>query len=68
MAAIISLRNIIDDDRESIMTWLRRNVKYTDYLIDRISVTFINDDATAFCLRFGIQAATQNPELLNRKR
>ncbi len=67
MAAIIPMRNI--NDRAVIQDWLITNVKYTDYLIDRVSLTFINDDdATAFCLQFGIQTATQNPELLNRTR
>jgi hypothetical protein len=69
MAAIISLRDVINDDRIDIWAWLTRNIKYEDYLIDPRSITFINDDdATAFVLRFGIQPATQNPELLNRKR
>lgn len=69
MAAIISLRSITNDDRTNVWTWLIRNIKYEDYLIDSISLTFINDDdATAFCLTFGMQPATQNPELLNRKR
>ena len=67
MAAIISLRDV--DDRTDIWTWLTQNIKYKDYLIDNRSITFINDeDASAFVLRFGIQPATQNPELLNRKR
>lgn len=67
MAAIIPMRNV--DDRVAIWEWLITNIKYEDYLIDRVSLTFINDDdATAFCLRFGMQTATQNPELLNRER
>jgi hypothetical protein len=69
MAAIISLRNITSDDRTDIWAWLIKNIKYEDYLIDNISITFINDDdATAYCLRFGVMPATQNPELLNRTR
>ena len=64
MAAIISLRNITSDDRTDIWAWLIKNIKYEDYLIDNISITFINDDdATAYCLRFGVMPATQNPEL-----
>jgi hypothetical protein len=67
MAAIISLRDI--GYKEELWAWLMQNIQYEDYLIDNVSLTFINDDdATAFCLRFGMQTATQNPELLNRKR
>jgi hypothetical protein len=69
MAAIISLRDTITDDRTNIWAWLIQNIKYEEYLIDSRSITFINDnDATAFCLKFGMQTATYNPELLNRKR
>lgn len=67
MASIISLRDV--GDRTELWLWLMQNIKYEDYLIDNRSITFIDDaDATAFCLRFGMQTATQNPELLNRKR
>lgn len=67
MAAIISLRDV--NDHTEMRAWIIQNVKYEDYLIDNRSITFINDeDATAFCIRFSMQPATQNPELLNRKR
>lgn len=68
MAAIVSIRTHRDLHNE-FQLWLVKNLEYNTYIIDRISVTFENDDdALAFCLRFGMQAATQNPHLLNRKR
>ena len=68
MAAIVSIRahSRLHSDLQS---WLVENVEHDAYIIDRISVTFEkDDDAIMFCLRFGLQAATQNPHLLNRKR
>ena len=68
MATIVSIRHHKPGHKE-IWDWLLCNMVYTEYLIDRISVTFINDeDATAFCLRFGIQSSTLNPQSLNRQR
>lgn len=66
MAAIISIRHY-KPGHLVLWEWLSNNVNKSNYVIDKISMTFINDeDATAFCLRFGIPAATHNPGLLNR--
>ena len=66
MAAIIPIR-YYTPGHSVLWEWLSANVNKSDYVIDNISVTFVNDeDATAFCMRFGIPAATHNPGLLNR--
>ncbi len=68
MAEIFSIRHH-KPGHGVIWKWLSENVNSADYIIDRVSITFSRgEDAIAFSLRFGIHSATQNPDLINRKR
>lgn len=68
MASIVSVR-FYKPGHRILRDWLSQNLSDSDYIIDKISVTFWNDsDAVVFCLTFGVPNATYTPELLNPNR